>query len=53
MRILAVEVLTIWSLFSLLTGFGLGAVIHKSERLHEDEFLSILFSNVARHQASH
>jgi hypothetical protein len=53
MGILAVEVLAIWSLVALVTGFGLGAIIHKADRLHKDEFLRILFSNLARRQASH
>jgi hypothetical protein len=53
MGILAAEVLAIWSLVALATGFGLGAIIHQAERLHEDEFLTALFSNLAKQQASH
>ena len=51
MGILAAEVLAIWSLVALATGFGLGAIIHQAERLHEDEFLTALFSNLAKQQA--
>ena len=53
MGILVVEVIAIWSLVALVTGFGLGAIIHQAERLQEDEFLTALFSNLARRQASH
>jgi hypothetical protein len=53
MGFLAAEVLAIWSMVALVTGFGLGAIIHQAERLHEDEFLAALFSNLAKQQASH
>lgn len=53
MGILAVEVLAIWFLVAMVAGFGLGAIIHQAERLHKDEFLVALFSNLARQQASH
>ena len=52
MAILAVEIIAIWSLVALTTGLALGAVIGKAERLNQDEFLSVLFSNLEAFQAS-
>jgi len=43
----AMKVLTIWTVSALAAGFGLGAVIRTSERLHKVEILDALFSNLA------
>jgi hypothetical protein len=52
MAILAVEIIAIWSLVALMTGLALGSVIGKAERISQDEFLSVLFSNLEAFQAS-
>ena len=52
MGILAIKVLAIWSLVAVVTGFALGAIIHKAERVHKDEFLTALFATIASLQAS-
>ncbi len=43
----AMKVLTIWTVSALAAGFGLGAVIRTSERLHKVEILDALSSNLA------
>jgi hypothetical protein len=52
MGILAVEILTIWSLVALFTGVAMGAVIQRGDRLRKDEFLTFLFATIANQQAS-
>ena len=52
MGILALEILTIWSLIAFVTGIALGTVIQKGERVHQDEFLTVLFSRLEAMQAS-
>ena len=53
MRFLAMQVFAIWFMVALVAGFGLGAIIHKAECMRENEFLTLLFSRLARRQASH
>jgi len=53
MGILAIQVFAIWFIVSLAAGFGLGAVIHKAECMRKNELLALLFSRLARRQASH
>jgi hypothetical protein len=48
----ALEVLAVWSSLSLMTGFVLGALIRKAERMRRDEFLSALFSTLEILQSS-
>jgi hypothetical protein len=50
--ILILKVLAMWSLASLMTGFGLGAAIRRGERVSKDEFLSCLFASLETLQAS-
>jgi hypothetical protein len=53
MGILAMQVFAIWFMVALVAGFGLGAIIHKAECMRKNEFLALLFSRLARRQASH
>ena len=52
MLILTLKVLVIWSLASMLIGFAMGAVIQKAERVHQDEFLTLLFATISSRQGS-
>jgi hypothetical protein len=52
MLILALKVLTLWSLIGTVTGFVLGAVIGKEHRLAKDEILTCLFATISNQQAS-
>jgi len=44
MTILILKVLGTWSAIALVTGFGLGAAIRRSDRARKDAFLSCVFS---------
>ena len=50
--VLMFEIVGIWCLLAVVTGFGLGATIRESERIHQEEFLSCLFSAVEAWQSS-
>ena len=52
MGILAMQIFAIWFIVALVAGFGLGAMIHRAECMRENEFLALLFSRMARRQAS-
>ena len=52
MGVLMFEIVGIWCLLAVVTGFGLGATIRESERIHQEEFLSCLFSAVEAWQSS-
>jgi hypothetical protein len=47
MVLLAMKVLTIWSVAALVAGFGLGAVIRTAERAQKEEVLTILLATLA------
>jgi hypothetical protein len=47
MFLLAIKILSIWTLAAMAAGFCLGAVIRKAERDHKEEFLDALFSTLA------
>ena len=52
MGILILKVLTMWSLFALVTGLSLAAAIRRGERVRKDEFLSRIFASLETLQAS-
>jgi len=47
-----IEIVSVWCLLAVFTGLALGATIRKSERIHQEEFLSCLFSAVEAWQSS-
>jgi hypothetical protein len=47
MFLLAIKVLSIWTVAALAAGFGLGAIIRTAERVKKEEFLDALFSTLA------
>jgi hypothetical protein len=47
MVLLAMKVLTIWSVTALVVGFGLGALIRTAERAQKEEVLGTLFATLA------
>jgi hypothetical protein len=51
MGVLAMEVLTVWSLLAVATGIAAGAVIHKADQMHKEEYLAAIFATLARQQA--
>jgi hypothetical protein len=52
MGILILKLLAMWSLVSLMSGFGLGAAIRRGERVSKEEFLSYVFASLETLQAS-
>ena len=52
MGILILKILMMWSLVSLATGLGAGAVIRRGERVRKDEFLSGVFASLENLQES-
>lgn len=52
MLILALKVLTMWSLIATVTGFAVGAVIGREDRMLKDAVLTLLFSTISNRQAS-
>jgi len=52
MGILILKILMMWSLVSLATGLGVGAVISRGERVRKDEFLSCVFASLENLQES-
>jgi hypothetical protein len=52
MGVLAIEVLSAWTVVSFVTGLLLGAAIRRGERVHSEEFLSAVFSTIEAMQAS-
>jgi hypothetical protein len=49
----AIKIGCIWSLIAVIVGSVAGAVIHKAERLHEEDFLRALFVTISDLQGSH
>jgi hypothetical protein len=49
---MSILLLAIWVLAAVIAGLGIGAIIHKAERLHKDKALTALLSALARQQAS-
>ena len=47
MVFLALKVLTIWSVATLVAGFGLGALIRTAEHAQKEEGLTTLFATLA------
>ena len=47
MLLLAIKVLSIWTVAALAAGFGLGAIIRTAERVKKEELLDALFSTLA------
>ena len=52
MGTLMIEIAGIWSLMAIVTGLGLGATIRIGNRIHQEEFLSCLFSAAEAWQSS-
>jgi hypothetical protein len=52
MVILALKIVTMWSLIGTVTGFALGALIGKEHRQFKDEILTCLFVAISNQQAS-
>jgi hypothetical protein len=52
MALLILKVLVMWSLLSTMTGFSLGAVIRRGERIRRDEILAYVFAAVQALQAA-
>jgi hypothetical protein len=52
MGILILKILMMWSLVSVATGLGVGAVISRGERVRKEEFLSCAFASMERLQES-
>jgi len=52
MSILVVAILLVWSLVSFVMSLALGAAIRRGERIHEDAFLSAVFSTLESMQSS-
>jgi hypothetical protein len=50
MILLAITILSAWSITSLAAGLGLGAVIRTADRIQKEEFLEALFSTLAERQ---
>ena len=50
MILLAIALLSAWTLASLAAGLGLGAVIRVANRVQKEEFLESLFSTLAERQ---
>ena len=44
MAILALKVLVSWSALAIVTGFALGAVIRRSDRIRKDLFLACVYA---------
>jgi hypothetical protein len=52
MAIVLLKVIGTWSAVAIFIGFGLGAMIRRSERLRKDAFLSCVFSYMETMQMS-
>lgn len=50
MMLLAITIVSTWSLTSLAAGLGLGAVIRMADRVHDEEILETLLSALAERQ---
>jgi hypothetical protein len=50
MFLLAIKVLSVWTVAALAAGFGLGAIIRTADRIRKEEFLDALLSTLAGQQ---
>ncbi len=52
MAILTLKILVSWSALAVVTGFALGAVIRRSDRLRKDLFLTCVYAYLENMQTS-
>jgi hypothetical protein len=52
MAILALKILVSWSTIAIVTGFALGAVIRRSDRIRKDLFLTCVYAYLEVMQTS-
>ncbi len=50
MILLAITILSAWSITSLAAGLGLGAVIRTADRVQKEEFLEAVLSTLSERQ---